>query len=86
MQPVGSPQPQQLSTLPIHTRAHSSPANLQQTLAAVQQQQQSQNFHLRQQSCDISQGTADSLGALPPGWEPAKTPQGVTYFMNHITR
>ena len=83
-QPVGSPQPQIGQTpQPIHTRAHSSPANLQQTLAAVQQQQQ-QHFHLRQPSCDVS-GSAD-LGPLPPGWEPARTPQGQLYFMNHITK
>ena len=87
MQSVGSPQPQGPGTPnPIHTRAHSSPANLQQTLAAVQlqQQQQQQHFHIRQQSCDVS--GANDLGPLPPGWEPARTPQGVMYFMNHITK
>lgn len=81
-QPVGSPQPQ--APTPMHTRAHSSPANLQQTLAAVQQQQQQQHFHLRQPSCDVS-GSPD-MGPLPPGWEPARTPQGQLYFMNHITK
>jgi len=80
-QPVGSPQPQ--TPQPVHSRAHSSPATLQQTLAAAQQQ--SQHSHLRQPSCDVSQGAVD-LGPLPPGWEPARTPQGQMYFMNHITK
>ena len=88
-QPVGSPQPQGGAAgvpQPVHTRAHSSPANLQQTLAAVQQQQQQQqqHFHLRQPSCDVS-GVAD-LGPLPPGWEPARDQQGALYFLNHITK
>ena len=80
-QPAGSPQPP--APQPVHSRAHSSPATLQQTLAAAQQQ--SQHFHLRQPSCDVTQGNAD-LGPLPPGWEPARTPQGQMYFMNHITK
>ena len=80
-QPAGSPQPS--APQPVHSRAHSSPATLQQTLAAAQQQ--SQHFHLRQPSCDVTPGNAD-LGPLPPGWEPARTPQGQMYFMNHITK
>lgn len=80
-QSVGSPQPS--APQPVHSRAHSSPATLQQTLAAAQQQ--SQHLHLRQPSCDVTQSPAD-LGPLPPGWEPARTPQGQLYFMNHITK
>lgn len=81
-QPVSPPQPAQ-PPQPVHSRAHSSPATLQQTLAASHQQ--TQNLHLRQPSCDVTQGSVD-LGPLPPGWEPAKTPQGQMYFMNHITK
>ena len=80
-QSVGSPQP--ATPQPVHSRAHSSPATLQQTMAAAQQQ--NQNFHLRQPSCDVTHGNPD-LGPLPPGWESARTPQGQMYFMNHITK
>lgn len=58
-----------------HMRAHSSPAALQQTYAAAQQQQQ--HAHLKQQSYDFT----DNLGPLPEGWERACTSQGVTYFI-----
>ncbi|CAB4065851.1 YAP1 [Lepeophtheirus salmonis] len=68
------------NTFPIHhSRAHSSPATLQQTLAVAQQQSPVSN-HVRQTSYD------QDLGPLPPGWEMAKTPQGQLYFMNHITK
>ena len=58
-----------------HSRAHSSPASLQQTYAAGQQQARHQ--HLKQQSYDL---TLDQL-PLPEGWEQAKTPQGQIYFL-----
>ena len=58
-----------------HSRAHSSPASLQQTFAAGQQRVQHQ--HLKQQSCDL---TLDHF-PLPEGWEQAKTPQGQVYFL-----
>lgn len=60
-----------------HSRAHSSPASLQQTYASAQQQHQHQ--HLKQRSYDIS--TVDELGPLPPGWEQATTPEGQIYFL-----
>lgn len=60
-----------------HSRAHSSPASLQQTYASAQQQHQHQ--HLKQRSYDIS--TVDELGPLPPGWEQATTPEGQVYFL-----
>ncbi|EFX70433.1 hypothetical protein DAPPUDRAFT_328360 [Daphnia pulex] len=63
-----------------HSRAHSSPASLQQTLAAGQQRPVHQ--HLKQQSCDL---TLDHF-PLPEGWEQAKTPQGQVYFLNHLTQ
>ncbi|XP_032796473.1 transcriptional coactivator YAP1 isoform X2 [Daphnia magna] len=63
-----------------HSRAHSSPASLQQTLAAGQQRPVHQ--HLKQQSCDLS---LDHF-PLPEGWEQAKTPQGQVYFLNHLTQ
>ena len=83
---VGSPPPAPAAgpppapQLPVHNRAHSSPATLQQTLAVAQQQQQQQhqpNAHLRQSSYD------DGLGPLPEGWEMASTKEGQVYFMNH---
>ena len=91
MQSVGSPQPQpqqqqQQQQQPLHSRAHSSPASLQQTLSLAQQQsQQHQQMHLRQPSYDVS-SPLDNQMPLPPGWEMAKTPQGQIYFMNHITK
>lgn len=63
-----------------HSRAHSSPASLQQTLAAGQQRAVHQ--HLKQQSCDLSIENFP----LPEGWEQAKTPQGQVYFLNHLTQ
>ena len=57
---VGSPQPAQNGppptqpAAPFHSRAHSSPATLQQTLAVAQanQKRQQQHLHLRQPSYD----------------------------------
>lgn len=90
MQSVGSPQPATAAappppptSQPFHSRAHSSPATLQQTLAVAQQQ--TQHLHLRQPSYDVST-SGDNLGPLPPGWEQAQTPAGQTYFMNHINK
>ncbi|KAK7013357.1 DNA-binding transcription factor yap1 [Halocaridina rubra] len=60
---------------PQHFRHHSSPASLQQTFAVAQQQQQV--AHLKQQSYDLG----DDMGALPPGWEQARTPQGQIYYL-----
>lgn len=94
--------PQANSGAPFHSRAHSSPASLQQTLAlaasnnnpqqpttgqATQNQAQSNLQHLRQPSYDVTGVNGDdNLGPLPPGWEKAKTPTGQVYFMNHITK
>ena len=65
-----------LNPSPIHhSRAHSSPASLQQTLQAGLQRPVHQ--HLKQQSCDL---TLDHF-PLPEGWEQAKTPQGQVYFL-----
>ena len=94
---VGSPQPQQQgpqtqqAPQPQHNRSQSAPVELQQTLSVVQQQQQTQqHVHLRQPSYDVGTGTQANnnhlLGPLPPGWEPARTPTGQLYFMNHITK
>lgn len=63
-----------------HPRAHSSPASLQQTLAAsaaMVSAAQQQSVHLRQLSYDI-----DHI-ALPKGWEVNKTEGGERYFINH---
>ena len=93
---VGSPQPQQQGPQtqppqPQHNRSQSAPVELQQTLSVVQQQQQTQqHVHLRQPSYDVGSGAQANnnhlLGPLPPGWEPARTPTGQLYFMNHITK
>lgn len=59
-----------------HLRAHSSPAQLQQTpLSTAPPPPQ----HVRQHSCDLVDEQP-----LPPGWEMAKTPQGQRYFLNHL--
>lgn len=58
-----------------HSRAHSSPASLQQTMQVGQQRVVHQ--HIKQQSCDLS---IENL-PLPEGWEQAKTPQGQVYFL-----
>ena len=57
-----------------HPRAHSSPANLQQSLAVTPPQGP---HHVRQQSFDL----AEDNTPLPPGWEMAKTPDGQRYFL-----
>lgn len=57
-----------------HSRAHSSPASLQQTMQVGQQRVVQ---HIKQQSCDLS---IEHL-PLPEGWEQAKTPQGQIYFL-----
>lgn len=62
-----------------HSRAHSSPASLQQTYASAQAQQQSQHQHLRIRSYDMT--AVDELGPLPPGWGQATTPEGQVYFL-----
>lgn len=74
-----------------HSRAHSSPASLQQTYAAggpqsqQQQQQQAQpqqHRHVKQRSYDVASLSHDeALGPLPPGWEQACTPEGQVYYL-----
>lgn len=64
------------NTPPGHMRAHSSPAQLQQTpLSTVPPPP----HHVRQHSCELVDEQP-----LPPGWEMAKTPQGQRYFLNHL--
>ncbi|XP_022901308.1 transcriptional coactivator YAP1-A isoform X2 [Onthophagus taurus] len=72
---------------PVHHRAHSSPASLQQTYAVGQQQQQPApaHHHIKQRSYDVATKTEDAT-PLPPGWEQARTPEGQVYYLNHITR
>ncbi|XP_078312657.1 transcriptional coactivator YAP1-like isoform X4 [Crassostrea virginica] len=60
-----------------HMRAHSSPANLQQTLSAAPQPPS----HARQRSCDALLDPVESE-PLPPGWEMAKTQDGQRYYLN----
>lgn len=73
-----------------HSRAHSSPASLQQTYAAggpaSQQQQQpqqpQQHRHIKQRSYDVASLSHDeALGPLPPFWEQACTPEGQVYYL-----
>nr|XP_022286673.1 transcriptional coactivator YAP1-like isoform X5 [Crassostrea virginica] len=64
-----------------HMRAHSSPANLQQTLSAAPQPPS----HARQRSCDALLDPIESE-PLPPGWEMAKTQDGQRYYLNHLTQ
>lgn len=104
---VGSPQPQNpgqqqpppshSASMSHHSRTHSAPPTLQQTLAvALPQQPQAPqapvqhpavhaHIHNRQGSFDVN-NLGDSLGALPPGWESTKTPEGQVYYMNHLTK
>lgn len=79
---VGSPQPPTSSSAPFHSRAHSSPATLQQTLVLANNPPQTASLHHRTASFD----PVDKLGSLPPGWEMAKDANGQMYFMNHITK
>jgi len=81
----GSPQPQQVPA-PNHTRSQSAPVDIgagaANHVAAAQQ-----HVHLRQPSYDVGQQSANNgMGPLPPGWEPARTPAGQLYFMNHLTK
>ncbi|XP_063616550.1 transcriptional coactivator YAP1 isoform X2 [Cydia splendana] len=71
-----------------HSRAHSSPASLQQTYAAGQQTQQPplHHQHSKQRSYDVGSHIPDELGPLPSGWEQARTPEGQIYYLNHITK
>ncbi|XP_026739451.1 WW domain-containing transcription regulator protein 1-like isoform X5 [Trichoplusia ni] len=71
-----------------HSRAHSSPASLQQTYAAGQQTQQPplHHQHTKQRSYDVGTHIPDDLGPLPHGWEQARTPEGQIYYLNHITK
>ncbi|XP_021947210.1 transcriptional coactivator YAP1 isoform X2 [Folsomia candida] len=76
LNPVRSP----LSTAGAsHSRAHSSPATLEQTYSVA----------AALPGLSLSQsGSANNLSddPLPPGWEQACTPEGQIYFINHITR
>lgn len=66
-----------------HSRAHSSPASLQQTYAAGQQTQQPplHHQHAKQRSYDVGSHIPDELGPLPAGWEQARTPEGQIYYL-----
>lgn len=66
------------NTAPVsHSRAHSSPATLQQTYAAGQQNQPTLvHQHAKQRSYDELE-----LGPLPNGWEQARTPEGQIYYL-----
>jgi len=85
---VGSPQPplgqqQQQVPAPNHTRSQSAPVDIGTTHVTATQQ----HVHLRQPSYDAGGAAANNgMGPLPPGWEPARTPTGQLYFMNHITK
>lgn len=65
-----------------HSRAHSSPASLQQTYAAAGKSQQPplHHQHAKQRSYDVPH-IPDDLGPLPPGWEQARTPEGQIYYL-----
>lgn len=60
---------------PVHTRAHSSPASLTQSLSTVPPPQ---HQHARQHSCDA---LLDNEPPMPPGWEKARTPDGQLYYI-----
>ncbi|XP_789542.2 transcriptional coactivator YAP1 isoform X2 [Strongylocentrotus purpuratus] len=62
-----------------HSRAHSSPASLQE-MRNINPQDVIRNQHLRQQSYDISDTDNPNL---PSGWEMAVTPTGQKYFLDH---
>ncbi len=61
-----------------HSRAHSSPAALQDMHAVTTQQ--IQHHHLKQQSL-IDFGPEQNESPLPPGWEMATTATGQRYFL-----
>ncbi|CAH0405311.1 unnamed protein product [Chilo suppressalis] len=69
-----------------HSRAHSSPASLQQTYAAGQQSQQQpiHHQHAKHRSYDVGSHLNDDLGPLPAGWEQARTPEGQIYYLNSV--
>ena len=90
---MGSPQPQQQQVpAPNHTRSQSAPVDIGGGMGATGQQTTQQHVHLRQPSYDVSgggpgaNGVAGGMGPLPPGWEPARTPTGQLYYMNHLTK
>ena len=62
-----------------HSRAHSSPAALQDMHAVSAQQLQ--HHHLRQQSYDVGSTQNEVEAPLPPGWEMATTATGQRYFL-----
>ncbi|GBP28197.1 Transcriptional coactivator yorkie [Eumeta japonica] len=69
-----------------HSRAHSSPASLQQTYTAGAQQGQQPPLlpqHVKQRSYDVGPHLHDDLGPLPPGWEQARTPEGQIYYLKY---
>ena len=68
---LGPPPPMTIA----HSRAHSSPASLQE-MRSVTPTEAIRNQHLRQQSYDIS-----DEAPLPPGWEMAITSTGQKYFL-----
>ncbi|XP_022643711.1 transcriptional coactivator YAP1-A-like isoform X2 [Varroa jacobsoni] len=59
-----------------HSRAHSSPASLEQTYRSAPQQP----THARQQSYDLV-----DEDPLPPGWQMMRTSIGQRYYLNHET-
>ncbi len=70
---------------PMHNRAQSSPATLQQTLAIAASQ--GQGHHLRQPSYDVlNDQSEDNLGPLPQGWERGYSENGQVYYINHISK
>lgn len=74
---------QQNPVTPMHNRAQSSPATLQQTLAVAA----NQGHHLRQPSYDVlSDQSEDYLGPLPQGWDRGYNERGQVYFINHINK
>ncbi|XP_044747697.1 transcriptional coactivator YAP1-like [Coccinella septempunctata] len=66
----------------VHHRAHSSPASLQQTQQFGEMHSCPQ--HNKQLSYDMVQKPNST--PLPYGWEEARTPEGQTYYLNHITK
>jgi len=42
--------------------------------------------HQQQASLPVQQQQQQNMGPLPPGWEQAVTPEGETYFLNHIEK
>ncbi|XP_050499700.1 transcriptional coactivator YAP1-like [Diabrotica virgifera virgifera] len=67
-------------TIPIHQRAHSSPASFQETYMEQQPLQ-----HMKQKSHDVSK-KSKVKNRLPSGWEQGRTRDGKIYYINHNTR